>query len=235
MAWKSVQKKTKLMTNVYGTIPSGITVHGHELETVKQFKYLGATINDQGSKTEVLARAAQTTAALARLKPIWKDKCISLKLKIRLLRALVFSIFLYACETWTLTAYLERRIESLEMKCYRTILGISYTEHVKNVTVRDTIHMHIGPHEDLLTSVKQRKLKWYGHVTRSSGLAKTVLQGSVRGRRKKGRPKKRWCDNIREWTGKSFAETQALAHDREGWRRLAKKSSRWRPNDSRGS
>ena len=63
------------------------------------------------------------------------------------------------------------------------------------------IQQAIGPHEDLLTIVKGRKLQWYGHAYRSSGLAKTILQGTVKGGRRQGRQKKRWEDSIREWTG----------------------------------
>ena len=67
------------------------------------------------------------------------------------------------------------------------------------------MHQVIGPHEDLLTIVKRRKLQWYGHVSRSSGLAKTILQGTVKGGRRQGRQSKRWEDNIREWTGLELA------------------------------
>ena len=69
----------------------------------------------------------------------------------------------------------------MEMRCYRKILHISYKDHVTNDEVRAKIQQAIGPHEDLLTIVKRRKLRWYGHVSRSSGLAKTILQGTVKG------------------------------------------------------
>ena len=76
-------------------------------------------------------------------------------------------------------------------------------------------HKAIGPHEDLLTIVKRCKLQWYGHVSRSSGLARTILQGTVKGRRRKGRQRKRWEDNIREWTGLEFAKSQKAEENRE--------------------
>ena len=66
----------------------------------------------------------------------------------------------------------------------------------------------IGPHEELLTIIKRRKLQCYGHVSHSSGLAKTILQGTVKGGRRQGRPGKRWEDKIREWTGLEFAKSQ---------------------------
>ena len=83
----------------------------------------------------------------------------------------------------------------------------------------------IGPYEDLLTTVKRRKLKWYGHVTRSSGLAKTILQGTVQGGRRRGRQRKRWEDNIKEWTGLPWNITLRKAENREEWRKLVVKST----------
>ena len=81
------------------------------------------------------------------------------------------------------------------------ILRISHKDHISSEEVRAKIQQAIGPHEDLLTIVKRRKLQWYGHVSRLSGLVKTILQGTVKGGRRQGRQKKRWEDNIREWTG----------------------------------
>ena len=152
------------------------------------------------------------------------DRSISLSSKIRLMRSLVTSFFLYACESWTLTAELQRRIQAKEMRCFCKILLISYKEHVTNEEVRAKIQQAIGPHEDL-TIVKRRKLQWYGHVSRSSGLAKTILQGTVTGRRRQGRQRKKWEDNIREWTGLEFAKSQRVVENREKWRKLIAKSS----------
>ena len=102
-----------------------------------------------------------------------------------------------------------------KMTCYCKILHISYKDHVTNKEVHAKIQQAIGPHEDLLMIVKRHKLQWYGHVSRSSGLAKTILQGSVNGERRQGRQKKRWEDNIREWTGLEFAKSQRAVENRE--------------------
>ena len=92
-------EKTKLMTNNTSGINTEIKVNGEKLETVTSFKYLGSVITDEGSKPEILSRIAQTTAALTRLKPVWIGKRISLSSRIRLMRSLVTSILLYACES----------------------------------------------------------------------------------------------------------------------------------------
>ena len=68
-------------------------------------------------------------------------------------------------------------------------------------------------------------MQWYGHVSRSSGKAKTILQDTVKGERRQGRQRKRWEDNIREWTGLEFAKSKRAVENREKWRKLVAKSS----------
>ena len=92
----------------------------------------------------------------------------------------------------------------MEMRCYRKIRRISYKYRFTSEEVCAKVQQAIGPHEDLLTIVKRRKLKWYGHASRPSGLAKTILQGTVKGGRRRDRRKKRSEDNIREWTDLEF-------------------------------
>ena len=128
-------ERTKLMTNNTGGINTDIKVNGLKLETVTSFKYLGSVITDEDSKPEILSWIARITTALTRLKPVLNGRSISLSSKIRLMRSLVTSIFLYACESWTLTAELQRRIQAMEMRCCRKILRISYKDYVINEEV----------------------------------------------------------------------------------------------------
>ena len=111
------------------------------------------------------------------------------------------------------------------MRCYHKILHISYENHVTNEEVRAKIQQANGPHEDLLTIVKRRKLQWYGHVSCSSGLSKTILQGTVKGGRRQGKQRKRWEDNIREWTRLEYTKSQRVVENTEKWRKLVAKSS----------
>ena len=104
--------------------------------TVTSVKYLCSVITHEGSEPEIFSRIAQTTTVLTRLKPVWIEKSISLSSKIRQMRSLVTSIFLYACESWTLTAELQRKIQAMEMRCYHKILRTSYKDHVTNEEVR---------------------------------------------------------------------------------------------------
>ena len=114
-------------------------MNGQKPETVTSFKYLGSVITDEGSNPRIFSRIAQTTAALTRLKPVWNGRSISLSSKIQLMRSLVASVFLYACESRTLTAELQRRTEAIEMRCYCKILRISYKDHVTNEEVHAKI------------------------------------------------------------------------------------------------
>ena len=208
--------KTKVMTNNPNGFQREIKIKGQRLEEVENFKYLGAIISNEGSKSEILSRIAQTTAALSRLKIIWRDKNISLASKVKLMRTLILSTLLYACESWTLTAEIERGIQALEMKCYRRLLNEKARNRIQNAT---------GVYDDLLTMIKKRKLRWYGHISISSGMAKTILQGTVKGARRRGRQKKRWEDDIKEWTGKEFGDSLRAAEDREGWKGIVATSS----------
>ena len=99
--------------------------------------------------------------------------------------------------------------------------------------VRAKIQQAIGPHENLLTIVKRYELQWYGHVSRSSGLPETVLQGTPKGGRRHSRQKKMWEDNIKKWTGLEFAKSQKAVENRKNggnWLR----NHLWCHNDPHG-
>ena len=106
------------------------------------------------------------------------------------------------------------------MRCYRRLLNISYKDHATNEEVRRKIQAAIEEYDELLTLVKKRKLRWFGHVSRSSG-----LQGAVKEKRKRGRQKKRWEDNIEEWTGMDFASSTRAAENRSKWKGIVANSS----------
>ena len=116
----------------------------------------------------------------------------------------------YARETWTLVAEVQRTLQSLELSCFRKILGISYKDRTTNEHVRKTVIKHIGPYDDLLATVKRRKLGIVWAPDNIRRRNQSYTSGNSR-RRTRSRPKKRWTDNIAEWTGKSFAETLARA------------------------
>ena len=87
---------------------------------------------------EVLSRIAQTTTVVTKLKVMWNDKNVAISSKVRLMRSLAMPIFLYACETWTIKADIER-IQALEMRCFHKLLGISYRNHITNEELKARI------------------------------------------------------------------------------------------------
>ena len=108
----------------------------------------------------------------------------------------------------------EKKTQAFEIRWYWRLLNISYKHHATNEEVSRKIHANIGEYDELLTLVKKRKLRWLDHISRSSGLAKTILQGTVKGQRKRGRLKKRWEDNIKEWTEMDFVSSTRAAESR---------------------
>ena len=195
-------------------------MNGHQLEMVNTFKYLGSSICSDGKcKAELKIRLDMALASLSRLTVIWKSN-ISVGVKVKLYKSLVLSVVLYGCESWTLTADMERRLQAFEYKCYRRILRISYRQHKTNLYVRNKIEMYAGVQEPLLSLVKRRKLAWFGHVCRHDSLSKTILQGKVEGGRSRGGQIKAWTDNIKEWTGQDFSSLIRIAEDRNHWRTL---------------
>ena len=205
--------KTYVMTNNPNGFEREIMVKGSEARRSGALQILGTIISNEGSKPEILSRIAQTTAALSRLKIIWRDKNILLASKVKLMRTLILSTFLYACESWNLTAEIERRSQALRWDA----IGDFWTFPTKTMWRTRRFHNAICVHDNLLTMVKKRKLRWYGHISRSSGMAKTNLQGTVKGARRRGRQKKSWEDNVKEWTEMGFGDSLRAAEDREGW------------------
>lgn len=218
-------EKTKAMINSTSNTKVNINLKGQPLEEVDRFKYLGAILSKDGTCTaEIRNRIASATAALARLDRMWKSN-ISFPSKFKLYKALVVSILLYGCETWTILREDERRIQAFETKCLRRLLGISFREHRTNEYVLNTIRNLVGPQEPLLATIKRRKLAWFGHHTRHDSLSKTILQGTVEGGRRRGRPRLSWSDNIKDWMEMTMPELLSSAANRTNWRKTSASSA----------
>ena len=117
------------------------------------------------------------------------------------------------------------KTQAFETRCYRRLLNISYNDHVTNKKVRRKSQAAIVKYDEPLTLVKKRKLRWFVHVSRSSGLAKTILQGTFRGQRKRGRQKKRWEDNVKDWTGMDFASSTRAPENWTRWKGIVANST----------
>ncbi|KAI8488142.1 hypothetical protein Bbelb_342600 [Branchiostoma belcheri] len=209
----------RVVQTTYVHLASDVTVRGTDLEQVNEFSYLGSLQTaDCSSSREVKIRIAKSTSVLGKLKHIWASSNISTKTKIYLLRSLVLSIFLYGAEAWTLNAEITKRINAFEMNCYRRLLQIHWSTHTTNEEVKYRVKSLAGPLPSFLSLVNKRKLQWFGHVTRAKGtLAHTTLQGKAEGGRMRGRPRRTWTSDLKEWTGHPLSHLTSLAENRPGW------------------
>ena len=167
------------------------------------------------------------------MQKIWKDRDISKLTKVRLVKALVFPVVIYACETWTLKEVDCRRIEAFENWCWRRVLRIPWTAMRTNESVRS--ELLIDDHDRMLIRINKQKLTFFGHVMRANGLEKAIMIGMGNGQRRKGRPRRRWLDEIEMLTDKKIWELGEMVRDRRGWRGFVNEviRGRQRPGDTR--
>ena len=198
-----------------------VEVDGKKLEQVTNFTYLGSKlVNDGKSEKEIRIRIGRATSALAKLENIWRSKNIKIKNKLLLMRSIVSSTLLYACESWTMNKSDEKRLKAFETKSYRRLLGITWKDRKTNEYVMTKIQEICGfMPEGVVEMVKKKKLKYFGHQIRSGGTTRAVMEGGMEGNRGRGRPQCNWMGNMREWCGKGTGELINMAKDRHGWRK----------------
>ena len=165
-----------------------IDVDGAQLENVNNFVYLGSRIDADGkSSPDIRRRIAIAISKLNTMAPLWKSQ--STELKWRTLKACIFPVAIYGCEAWTISKTDEKKITSFEMKCYRKILRISWTERKTHASVLEQLGVKAP---QLLNLIKKQKLSYFGHIKRHNTLEKLFLEGTCEGRRGRGRPRRRW-------------------------------------------
>ena len=165
------------------------------------------------SEQEIKKRIVVARETCCKLERVWKAKEISIALKRRLAISLVWSVFLHGCESWTLRKEDERRITSFELWVWRRLLRVSWTERRTNEYIRKRVG--VPEEKGLLITVKKRKIAKYGHwKRREKSLVLSTIEGEVEGKRKRGRRRTEWFDNIREWIDGGVAEARNIAEKR---------------------
>ena len=204
------KSKTTAMT-VHGE--GNIRIEGEEIEKVSKVKFLGSYLTPDGeSGTDIKCRIGMAKRVATNMTDAWKSREISLKLKVRLAKACVWSVALYACETWTLKKQEERMLEAFEMWLWRRILRVSWTEHRTNEWVRDQVGVH--GERRLLEEVKRRKLRKYRHwKRRGESMVLASIEGETDGRGKRGRRKVEWMTNVIRWE-EGVEQAHRNAYDR---------------------
>ena len=201
-----------------------ITVGGNQLEQVPEFVYLGAVISEDGScEADIKRRIGLAAGTFGNLTTIWKAKNITIKTKVKVYETMVVPILLYGSECWSLKKTDERKIQTAEMSWLRRMIGISRLQRIRNEVIRK----HLGQETSLVHRIQERRLKWFGHVSRMSQdrLPYVALHTKIHGQRNRGRPRRRWIDTISEdleQKGLSMKEVATLMPDRNAWREVTR-------------
>ena len=209
-------KKTKLMVAGGLKEEHNITIDGKKVEQVQSFKYLGSTkTRTAACSGDIKSRIEIAKRRMIELQDIWNDRNLSKDLKVRLVKDVVWSALIYGAEAWTLFKSDENMIMAAEMWIWRRMLGVSWKEKRTNASILSELDVQ----KELLGKI-MTQLTFLGHIMRGSGspLTRHIVEGMVEGKRKRGRLKKQWFDNIREWTGLSYMIAKRSAQNRSAWR-----------------
>ena len=183
-----------------------LVCNGTGIEQVNSFNYLGSIDVDIRWKVRERDQKAYRNMAKTsfnQMSPVLKGRKLSIPLKVRLPKCFIWSVLLYGCESWTLSAALTRNIEATEMWFYRRMLRVSYTAHETNISVLQ----RMGQERQLLRTIKERQTRFTGHIIRRGELEDLILAGKVQGKKARGGQRLLFLNQVMENTGLTSPRT----------------------------